>query len=89
MENTQKMLDDAKVYLKNNWNERLRAQENSRGVRACVQAAYLAGRRAQAEDDAGLLAAMKSASLYYLGEHAHDHPTSVKLRAAIAKHEGK
>jgi hypothetical protein len=36
-----------------------------------------------------LLAALKSVQPYFEGEHAHDHPDCVQLRAAIAKAEGR
>lgn len=62
MENTQKMIDDAKAFIKNHWSR----YPDDTLVKAVTQnhvySGYLAGRRAQAEDDADLLAACKDAS---------------------------
>lgn len=58
------------------------------GVRGRSPAETLANARliAAAPD---LLEALKEVQPYFEGEHSHDHPTCVAIRAAIAKAEGR
>lgn len=79
MEPTKKMKNDAAVYLRKSGLTHV----------DCVEAAYLAGRRAQAEDDAGLLKACKRLRTALIDGPTTNPQRSLEFsRKAIAKAEG-
>jgi len=75
--NTQKMLNDCKIYLEQSWDG------SSRSVQGIVRAAYLAGCREQVENNSDILKALDT--LYTSFQHIKGNTKGNKAKTDIIK----